>query len=82
MREMGFHAFFKEKDDMQASIDDKWWGWRKVLSSNQISILPNVSSLICMGVNAQPMTEMFLRKRWRCSYVDGFKFLAWGSIVA
>jgi hypothetical protein len=45
MRGMGFHAFFKERDDMQASIDDKCWGWRKVLSSNQVSILPNVLSL-------------------------------------
>ncbi len=45
MRGMGLHAFFKERDDMQASIDDKCWGWMKVLLSNQVSIPPNVLSL-------------------------------------
>ncbi len=33
-------------------------------------------------VNAQQTMEMFLNKWWRCFYADGFKFLAWGSIVA
>lgn len=71
MRGMGFHVFFKERDDMQASIDDKWWGWRKVLPSNQMSILPNVLSLYtykgeCPTNDGNPfkqMVEMFLC-RW------------------
>ncbi len=59
---------FSRRDDMQASIDDKSWGWRKVLSSNQMSILPNVLSLYmyrgeCPTNGEDPfkqMVEMFL----------------------
>jgi hypothetical protein len=29
MRGMGFHAIFKERDDMQISINDKCWGWKE-----------------------------------------------------